>query len=342
MATLLSGTDLATGTTIDIPASDIISVEQRNGSTDCIVNYVSNKSINTQVTLQTKDIDACSFQGGAIDGIIPVVPSTVATVVTGTATAGAAGTITLTGTSATNDVYNDMYVYITEGTGIGQIRKITDYVGATKVATVENNWTVNPDNTSVYIVAETGNLINATKIGLLDVDGGIFLYDDNGAGKAKITLNSDQDAANFVTYINTAIDEAAATYVTLSTVQTVTGAKTFSGGISATTVVATTSTTTKLLVSGGTQTLTDTGAVDIVNANTLIVTTGAATSTLANGAEGQDKFIKFKTDGGDMVLTPTNLQGGTTITFNDAGDFIYLRFLDGKWNIITNSGCTVA
>lgn len=342
MATLLQGTDLATGTTINIPASDIISVEQKNGSSDSIVVFVSNKSINSQVILENKDIDACSFQGGAIDAIVPVVPSTVETVVTGTATAGAATTITLTGTSTTNDAYKDMYVYVTAGTGLGQVRKITGYVGSTKVATVENSWTVNPDNTSVYIVAETGNLINATKIGLFDVNGKVFLYNDNGSAKKQIYLNADQSASSFVTYINTAIDEAAATYVTLSTTQTVSGAKTFSGGATATTLTATTSATTKLLVSSGTQTLTGAGAVDILNANTLLVTTGANALTLANGAEGQDKMIKMKTDGGDGTLTPTSLQGGTTITFNDAGDFVYLRFLDGKWNILANSGCTVA
>jgi len=237
MATLLSGTDLATGTTINIPAEDITTVLQKAGETDCIVTYVSNKGIKTQVTLDGKDIDACSFQGGAIDGMIPVVLDSMATVVTGTATAGAAGTITLTGTSATNDVYNNMYCYITEGTGIGQVRKITDYVGATKVATIENNWTVTTDNTSVYIVAEVGNLIQATKVGLIDNQLGLFLYNNDGAAKDQLTLNSDQDAAAFVTYINTAIDEAAATYVTLSTSQTVSGAKNFTGGIEYTTAL---------------------------------------------------------------------------------------------------------
>lgn len=50
----------------------------------------------------------------------------------------------------------------------------------------------------------------------------------------------------------------------------------------------------------------------------------------------------MKTDWGDGTLTVTNLQGGTTITFNDAGDFVYLFYQDAKWNILTNSGCTVA
>ena len=69
----------------------------------------------------------------------------------------------------------------------------------------------------------------------------------------------------------------------------------------------------------------------------MLVTTRANALTLADGAEGQWKFIKMKTDGGDGTLTPTNLNGYSTITFNDAGDFVMLYFLDAKWNIIQKS-----
>lgn len=95
-------------------------------------------------------------------------------------------------------------------------------------------------------------------------------------------------------------------------------------------------------VNGTPQTLTGAGAVNLTTYSTLLVTTGANALTLAAGAEGQFKFIKMKTDGGDGTLTVTNLQGGTTITFNDAGDFVHLFYLDAKWNILANSGCTVA
>lgn len=70
----------------------------------------------------------------------------------GTAQAGAGTTITLAATaSATDDAYNGREVHIISGTGAGQYREITDYVGATKVATVAA-WSTNPDNTSVYKV----------------------------------------------------------------------------------------------------------------------------------------------------------------------------------------------
>jgi len=69
----------------------------------------------------------------------------------GAAQAGTSTTITLKSTaSATDDIYNGMYVTITSGTGTGQIRIIEDYVGSTKVATVTPAWTTAPNNTSNY------------------------------------------------------------------------------------------------------------------------------------------------------------------------------------------------
>jgi hypothetical protein len=72
---------------------------------------------------------------------------------TGTAQSGASGTITLSsGSSSSNDFYNDSVVVITSGTGAGQCRRISDYVGSSKVATVGTNWVTTPDNTSVYVI----------------------------------------------------------------------------------------------------------------------------------------------------------------------------------------------
>jgi len=76
--------------------------------------------------------------------------------VTGVAQAGAATTITLAaGSSATDDFYNGWWLKITDGTGPNQVRQITDYVGATKVATV-SGWTTTPDNTSEYSLFSQG------------------------------------------------------------------------------------------------------------------------------------------------------------------------------------------
>lgn len=95
-------------------------------------------------------------------------------------------------------------------------------------------------------------------------------------------------------------------------------------------------------LSGGTNTQTAAGAVSRTTATTLLVTSGAIAITLAAGKENQIKCIRMKTDGGDATLTPVSLQGGTTLTFNDAGDFVVLIYIDSKWHIIVNSGATLA
>lgn len=76
---------------------------------------------------------------------------------TGTAQAGAATTITLAaGASATNDLYNYCTLSIISGTGAGQSRQITDYVGSTKIATVGLAWATNPSSDSVYVITPLG------------------------------------------------------------------------------------------------------------------------------------------------------------------------------------------
>jgi len=75
------------------------------------------------------------------------------TIRSNTAQAGAAGTITLDASaSATDDFYNNTVVYITGGTGVGQARHISDYVGSSKVATIKPNWVTTPDNTSTFAI----------------------------------------------------------------------------------------------------------------------------------------------------------------------------------------------
>lgn len=71
----------------------------------------------------------------------------------GTAQAGAPTTITLrVGASAVDDAYNDQEIILYSGMGCGQTRILTDYVGATKLGTVDHAWDVIPDNTSLYAI----------------------------------------------------------------------------------------------------------------------------------------------------------------------------------------------
>ena len=58
-----------------------------------------------------------------------------------------------TGASSNNDFYIGSALYITEGTGKGQIRKITDYDGSTRIATVNGSFTTPPVATTQYLIA---------------------------------------------------------------------------------------------------------------------------------------------------------------------------------------------
>lgn len=78
------------------------------------------------------------------------------------ATAGAASTITLdAAASAVDSFYNDLSIALLGGTGADQVRVITGYVGATKVATVNRAWSTVPDATSVFSLARGADVWDA-------------------------------------------------------------------------------------------------------------------------------------------------------------------------------------
>ena len=128
----------------EVPQADILKFV----TSDWVpMKYLSSDDGSTQWDVQAAAVD------GALEHIDVTAGGSSYIENTGTAQAGAATTITLaSGASATNDTYNTMSVYITSGTGSGQLRTITDYVGSTKVATVAT-WTTTPNATSVYHVA---------------------------------------------------------------------------------------------------------------------------------------------------------------------------------------------
>lgn len=104
-------------------------------------------------------IDAAAIADAAIDNATFAADTGGKTVRSNTAQAGAAGTITLDASaSATTDFYVGCLVYLTGGTGAGQMRVITAYNGGTKVATIAPNWATNPDNTSTFAVLAWGNI----------------------------------------------------------------------------------------------------------------------------------------------------------------------------------------
>jgi hypothetical protein len=82
------------------------------------------------------------------------------------------------------------------------------------------------------------------------------------------------------------------------------------------------------------------GAIDVVSSISELATdVGGDAFQLADGTEGQLKFIILKTDGGgDAVITPANPGGYATITMADAGDSVTLLFTNSKWYVAGSGG----
>jgi hypothetical protein len=75
-------------------------------------------------------------------------------------------------------------------------------------------------------------------------------------------------------------------------------------------------------------------------------TAASETATLAAGTNGQIKTFAMYADSGDMVITVTNAgwksSGTGTITFDAIGDSCILQYINSKWFVIGNNGCTFA
>jgi hypothetical protein len=88
------------------------------------------------------------------------------------------------GASSTNGEYDPGLIFIETGTGAGQARLILQYNGSTKVATVDRDWRINPDNTSEFVIlADAGR--NSVNEGLAQ-----------GGTSTTITLNASASATD--------------------------------------------------------------------------------------------------------------------------------------------------
>ena len=100
-----------------------------------------------------------------------------------------------------------------------------------------------------------------------------------------------------------------------------------------------------LVLVGTPQALTGAGAANITTAITNCTSSAAGqVVTLADGAQGQIKIVCHiaLSNSGTVVLTPANLDGGTTITMNAVGDSAVLLFNDSAWIIIGGNSAVVA
>lgn len=143
---------------------EITPIEADVVSRDLIRPYLGNSdqllantrvSITFQVELAGSGTAATAPRFSSLLKACGMAETTTAAAITGTAQAGSAGSITLAaGASATDDIYNGMIITITGGTGSGGVGIITDYVGSTKVATVQKSTaTFTPGASSTYSIA---------------------------------------------------------------------------------------------------------------------------------------------------------------------------------------------
>lgn len=106
---------------------------------------------------KTSTTDALSAMWELYPAVLPVL-------LTGTAAAGAAATITLAAGPDVDDALNGQIVVTTGGTGSGQARIITNYVASTKVATVSPAWATQPSNDTTYNILQSPIALPLTAI----------------------------------------------------------------------------------------------------------------------------------------------------------------------------------
>jgi hypothetical protein len=163
--------------------------------------------------------------GGAKTTPITLYPKRTPILESGTAQAGAAGTITLaSGASTQDDYYNGLYVLITNDSPAGaryQVREIVDYVGSTRVATIESAWGTNPSSASTYdiIIPETTGVAAWA---------GVKLAQPTTAGLPNVTTTANSDKTGY-----TASTVSDKTGYTVSTVSDKTGYSLSAGGVQA-------------------------------------------------------------------------------------------------------------
>lgn len=112
--------------------------------------------VSDEVAMAGGDLTIADKAGGGREVTVAAKSGTVSvnipTLDSGTATSGAATTLTDTGKSWTIDEWAGKVVKITGGTGSGQFRGIASNTAT--VLTVDTAWTTNPDVTSVYEILE--------------------------------------------------------------------------------------------------------------------------------------------------------------------------------------------
>lgn len=113
--------------------------------------------LSSEVAVAAGDVSIADKAGGGREVTVAAKSGTVAATFntaldSGTATAGAATTLTDASKAWTVNAYANKVVKITGGTGSGQVRTIASNTAT--VLTVDTAWATNPDATSTYEIVE--------------------------------------------------------------------------------------------------------------------------------------------------------------------------------------------
>jgi hypothetical protein len=246
------------------------------------------------------------------------------------------------GASSTNGDYDPGLIFIETGTGAGQARLILQYNGSTKVATVDRDWRVNPDNTSEFVIladagresvneglAQAGTTtsitLNANASSNDDAYNGQLVFIRSGTGQDQVALVEDYVGSTKVATIRTratngqwsVVPDTTSAYVmipnltfTVSEIQA--GLATSSGVTSAFTEIKGAG------WSSGTDTLEE--IADAVAAISTGNGTGARTVTVTvnDGTTALQNAKVRMTSGAETYTALTNVSGVCTFNLNDA------------------------
>ncbi len=181
--------------TVTFPNATLASTTNITAATGIDVTKLLGTAWLTPGVAGTPDVNTKLIGGTAPNALIAGRVDAVTSIRSNTAQAGAAGSITLDASaSAVDAFYFRDLIFLTGGTGVGQVRRCTTYTGATKVALVGPNWTTTPDNTTTFtivpftgvdVLAVSGTLQSAGDIvGIIGTPAGASLAADVAADKA--------------------------------------------------------------------------------------------------------------------------------------------------------------
>ena len=154
----------------------VTTIQHKDGNKALNIDCLDKASNLSKQNIAYLDLTPLEFNPVQINAAIINVLTIKHMILEGTATGGTANTVTLPATaSATDDIYNTNKVAILDGTGQGQDYRIIDYNGSTKVATIEGNFNIVPDTTSIIRVHKSKWTLGEVNTDFLETELGVAI-----------------------------------------------------------------------------------------------------------------------------------------------------------------------